>query len=231
MPCHAHEHASVSVVLAGELEEESDGRIVRALALTVFVKPAGVLHADRFGPAGARLLSLELALDDPLAAGLRYRTFEGGRAARLALAGARAPEAGERRAALEAICALAREPAAGGPPREGWLGDCANRWFDPSDPQARLEVLAARAGVDPAHFSRAVRKAFGATPTALRRGRRVAAAAARLAAEPAAALAEVAFACGFADQPHFCREFKRATGLTPGEYRRWLALRTSGPEA
>jgi AraC-like DNA-binding protein len=37
-------------------------------------------------------------------------------------------------------------------------------------------------------------------------------------------LAEVALSCGFADQSHFTREFRRHFGRTPGEYRRHYAL-------
>ncbi|WP_075584331.1 helix-turn-helix domain-containing protein [Caballeronia glathei] len=33
-------------------------------------------------------------------------------------------------------------------------------------------------------------------------------------------LAEVSFACGFADQSHFTRTFAAATGTTPGNWRR-----------
>ncbi len=40
-------------------------------------------------------------------------------------------------------------------------------------------------------------------------------------------LAEVAFACGFADQSHLTRQFRRAYGLTPG---RWRALQRIGAQ-
>ena len=36
-------------------------------------------------------------------------------------------------------------------------------------------------------------------------------------------LAEIGFACGFADQPHFTREFTRHVGLTPARYRQAFA--------
>lgn len=36
-------------------------------------------------------------------------------------------------------------------------------------------------------------------------------------------LAEIGFACGFADQPHFTREFARHVGLTPARYRQAFA--------
>ena len=32
-------------------------------------------------------------------------------------------------------------------------------------------------------------------------------------------IAEIGFACGFADQPHFTREFARQVGMTPARYR------------
>lgn len=36
-------------------------------------------------------------------------------------------------------------------------------------------------------------------------------------------LAEIGFACGFADQPHFTREFARHVGMTPARYRQAFA--------
>jgi AraC-like DNA-binding protein len=44
-------------------------------------------------------------------------------------------------------------------------------------------------------------------------------AAAQMLTEGAASLAEIGFACGYADQPHFTREFVRRTSMTPGRYR------------
>lgn len=41
-------------------------------------------------------------------------------------------------------------------------------------------------------------------------------------------LAEIGFVCGFADQPHFTREFARHVGLTPARYRQAFA-RTTAP--
>ena len=61
--------------------------------------------------------------------------------------------------------------------------------------------------------------ALGATfPGVVRAAR--AAAAGRLLAESALPLGAVGFACGFADQPHFTRQFRRQTGMTPAAYRR-----------
>jgi transcriptional regulator GlxA family with amidase domain len=45
-------------------------------------------------------------------------------------------------------------------------------------------------------------------------------AAGRLLADGALATGVIGFVCGFSDQPHFTRQFRRQTGLTPAAYRR-----------
>jgi AraC-like DNA-binding protein len=44
--------------------------------------------------------------------------------------------------------------------------------------------------------------------------------AARRLADTDQPLAEIALACGFCDQSHLTRTFRRRTGLTPGAWRR-----------
>src|SRR5690349_10624274 len=61
MPSHTHDTDGISVILEGELTEESGHREVLARAGAVVTKPAGVRHSNRFGPRGATLLSVELA--------------------------------------------------------------------------------------------------------------------------------------------------------------------------
>lgn len=81
-----------------------------------------------------------------------------------------------------------------------------------------LEELAAIAGLSRAHLIRAFRKEFHITPHSFLTDTRIREARRRLRAggQPA----EIALACGFADQAHFTRHFKSRTGLTPGQYRR-----------
>jgi AraC-like DNA-binding protein len=43
--------------------------------------------------------------------------------------------------------------------------------------------------------------------------------ASRMLAEPLPSLAELGFACGYTDQAHFCRDFKRRVGISPLQYR------------
>lgn len=83
-----------------------------------------------------------------------------------------------------------------------------------------LASLAAAAGLSRYHFIRVFRRATGQTPHAYLVTRRVNRARALLAAgeDPAS----VAAACGFADQSHLTRTFKRVVGVTSGRYARAL---------
>jgi len=70
-------------------------------------------------------------------------------------------------------------------------------------------------------LARAFRGSFGTAPHRYLIARRIAAA--RRSIAGGARLAEVAAACGFADQSHLNRHFKAHTGMTPGRYARLVA--------
>ena len=70
-----------------------------------------------------------------------------------------------------------------------------------------------------AHFSRAFKRTFGASPHAFVIRRRVELAA-RCMLETDVSLSEIALQCGFTDQAHLCKHFRQATGETPGAWRR-----------
>lgn len=81
-----------------------------------------------------------------------------------------------------------------------------------------LPEVAAQVGLSVAHFSRAFKISTGQAPHAWLQERRLDRARSLLARD--VSLAEIAMACGYADQSHFSRLFKRATGIGPGAYRR-----------
>jgi AraC family transcriptional regulator len=70
-----------------------------------------------------------------------------------------------------------------------------------------------------AHFSRAFKLTFGASPYAFVIRRRVEMAAHYM-LETTLCLSDIALRCGFTDQAHLCRRFRQATGETPAAWRR-----------
>jgi AraC family transcriptional regulator len=92
-------------------------------------------------------------------------------------------------------------------------------WIDAhADQRLSLERAAREAGLSAFHFLRVFRRVLGVTPhqylvrSRLRR-------AARLLAESAVPVTEVAYASGFADLSNFVRSFHRAAGLSPSRFR------------
>ena len=79
-----------------------------------------------------------------------------------------------------------------------------------------LSDAARQAGLGRYHFIRAFARRYAMTPYAYYMYRRVHEA--RLRLERGMAPAVAALACGFADQAHLTRQFKRVMGVTPGEY-------------
>ncbi|WWS80255.1 AraC family transcriptional regulator [Agrobacterium vitis] len=81
-----------------------------------------------------------------------------------------------------------------------------------------LEHIADLVGCSRAHLIRSFRATYHITPHAYLTFRRIREAEHMLVKD--AAPADVAFACGFADQAHFTRNFKARTGMTPAQFRR-----------
>jgi AraC-like DNA-binding protein len=127
-------------------------------------------------------------------------------------------------AVLHAVAAL-RPHLRPGPPTRGLDGSehaavrrarhhLRERW----DQRVTLAELAAVSGLSRFELVRRFRKHAAVTPHAFQTDLRVAEARRLLAA--GVAPAEVAATCGFADQPHLSRVFKRAVGVSPGRYAR-----------
>ena len=82
----------------------------------------------------------------------------------------------------------------------------------------KLSEIAAEAGVHPVHLAREFRKYYGTSVGEYLRRVRIEYACRELMGSDAA-VTNIAFAAGFADQSHFSRTFKRLCGTTPGRYR------------
>ena len=95
------------------------------------------------------------------------------------------------------------------------------------DGKVTLACLARECGLSVSHFARAFKQTTGHPPHRWLLARRVEEAK-ELLLSSALPLAEVAIACGFADQSHFTRVFSQLAGAGPGAWRR---ARTANPIA
>jgi AraC family transcriptional regulator len=83
----------------------------------------------------------------------------------------------------------------------------------------QLDQLARQIGMHPVHLSREFHRVFGQTMSDYARGLKVKRAQALLATSDTP-LSEISELCGFHDQSHFSRSFKKAVGVTPFTYRK-----------
>lgn len=84
--------------------------------------------------------------------------------------------------------------------------------------QIAIANLASVAGLSEAHFSREFRRTIGDSPHQFLMRYRVEQAT-KLLTDPTLQLSAISHACGFSDQAHLTRLFKRFTGQTPRQYR------------
>lgn len=119
--------------------------------------------------------------------------------------------------ALAGVSCDLRSPTARDP-RLGVLGGAIDGIQRDYAGGLRIERLAKSARMSLSQFERRFRAIVGVSPRQLLTQTRVDAAA-RLLRETSSPLNRIAMDCGFYDQALFCRQFRLATGLTPGEYR------------
>jgi len=82
-----------------------------------------------------------------------------------------------------------------------------------------IRQLADCVALSKSHFSRAFKRSFGSSPMVYVAARRVERAK-HMMTSARERLTDIALACGFADQSHLTRSFRRIVGMSPGRWRR-----------
>lgn len=219
---HAHPLLGITLVLSGSIREWVGRREEYGQPLSVVVKPADVEHANEVGPNGARTIQIAVRPDAELPAGFEaWRWQHVSPSARAMLRLVRLARNGSDEGAVEesiadALGLLEPESRAESEPPD-WLRRVREAVEDAPE-EASVRELARAAGVHEATLSRAFRRHFGTTIRALRRRARLRRAAAAIDRD-SAELSRIAHATGFADHAHLCRDFRRATGMTPSHFR------------
>jgi AraC family transcriptional regulator len=225
---HEHEAANVALLVRGAYEEVVAGRTIAYSRRRAVYHPAGLRHRDHIGAPGTCFLVVELTgLLTPEEVQLLPREPFIDLSGQLAAVVTRLYAEGVQQDAISRLISqgLALELfgsfALRGRQREGAtpIAAAADALLrERPEHSWSVEELAAAVGVSTYRLARAVRRTFGETLGArLRRARLERAR--ELLAKPGTDLAEIAFACGFADQSHMTRLFRRAYGATPGAFR------------
>ena len=79
--------------------------------------------------------------------------------------------------------------------------------------------MAAQAGLSPSHFSRLFKQTIGKSPYQFLMAYRIEQAK-KMLDNPHKLMMDIALCCGFSDQAHFSRVFKKIEGVTPKKYRK-----------
>jgi len=82
-----------------------------------------------------------------------------------------------------------------------------------------VEDMAKQTAISPFHFSRLFKRTIGESPYQFLTAYRVEKAKEALSSDAEVPLIDIALSCGFADQAHFSRTFKKSTGKTPKAWR------------
>lgn len=82
-----------------------------------------------------------------------------------------------------------------------------------------LRDMAKFVALSPSHFSRAFKRSLGSSPMAYVAARRVERAK-LMVTSTRERLMDIALTCGFSDQSHLTRSFRRVVGMSPGRWRR-----------
>ena len=235
LPWHEHEAASICFVVSGSYTERtrSWGSDLECGPQAMVFKPAGERHSDDFGRFGGTCLLIEIGSarlkgGGPLdtlfarprllqsaklsglghALGREFRTEDA--CAALALEGLVLEILAEATRCLGAATGTRRPPP--------WLARAHELVRESYRDPLSLAGVAREVGIHPSHLARSYRKHFRQSIGESVRTLRVELAARELVSS-SASLTEIGIRLGFFDQSHFCRVFRRQTGLTPAQFR------------
>jgi len=229
---HCHDHCYLGLVLSGSYTEKQSHREYHWVEGSLRLLPAGERHENRFekarlllvkieasavkgwGPEYARFLAEPREISGPLSGWLANRMvrefMSEDEAAPLAIEGVLLEMLAESARSME-------EKTASSAP--SWLRRVRELLQESYQETPGLTQLAGIAGVHPVHLSREFHRHFNMTVGEFVRKRRIEHAS-ELLSKSDLSLAEIASACGFSDQSHFCALFKKHSGLTPANFRK-----------
>lgn len=232
LPRHVHERANISFVLKGSFTEVMSRGTQECGPLSLLVKPAGEVHSNEYGRAGARCLIIEVGQQRLAAIRSHSEVFDraehvrGGLLPALALRVYQEFRLRDKASplvieglVLEMLGQTTRRAVRASPfapPR--WLQQARDLCHEHFAQPISLVAIAASVGVHSSHLARTFRKYYQCTVGEYVRRLRLDYAAREI-EHSDKPLVEIATAAGFYDHSHFTHAFKGHTRLTPTEYR------------
>lgn len=223
---HYHPEARIVLSLRSGFDSRYGDRTVGVSDSAALFRPAGEGHEDRYA-APTATLALLLPPDSPAESLRRPFVLRDGAFAGLAERLRRempAPDAASG-LVMEGLALLAiskvlhnRPLEEKGAPR--WIAAVRERVEAEYAAPPTLAELGRMVQRDAAYVAATFKRVYGNSVGNYLRQQRLWQARRCVDAEPERSLSDIALQCGFADQSHFTRHFRRLFGLTPGEYRR-----------
>jgi AraC family transcriptional regulator len=230
LPRHAHDRSALTLVLEGSFSETIRASEWTCEHLSLVFKPAGLEHANRYGPRGATSFIVEFdgaTHAPPLGPGdFTQLLVPMALAARDALM-----HPASTHLAAEALIHEITSPSRDreGSAKPPWLNRIVARLRESITDPPGLEELGIEAGVHPVHVSRAFRRSYGITMTRFLARCRIAEGIRQLAR--GAPIPTTAIGLGYYDQSHFTTAFRRETGMTPAAWQRLSGKRRRARDA
>jgi AraC family transcriptional regulator len=238
LPTHAHELGVFVLVLSGRYEEmRGRHEIYERRPMSLLYLPGSLPHAERHAEAGRRFMlevpgsfvsrMADLGLDLTRTHDLTGTSAVG--IARQLYREFTSPDA-IFTLAIEALMLLLavhirRDRAAGEARAPRFVRQAQEILRAKFAENLSVAALAREVGVSPVHLTKAFRRWAGRSISDEVRGHRLDFACREMMTAERS-LFDIAIAAGYYDQSHFCREFRRHTGMTPSDFRRQALRRT-----
>ncbi len=223
---HHHPEPRIVLSLSSGFGSRYGDRTMQVADSAALFRPAGEDHEDRY-PTPTATLALLLPAEAPADTLSRPFVLRDAAFAGFATELRREMRSPDTASALvmEGLAWLVTSKVLHGRPLAergvpSWIATVRERVEAECAAPPTLAELGRMVGRDAAYVAATFKRVYGGSVGAYVRQLRLWQARGRMDAEPELRLSELALACGYADQSHFTRQFKRLFALTPAEYRR-----------